>query len=149
MYIKLQIIRKFKKGGKMVYSTKQRKIIIDFFNQNLDKSFSAEELSNALCDKDVSESAVYRNLNELEKEGRVRRLTKPNSKKSFYQFVDCDECKGHLHMACTKCGQTIHLCDKQSEKLIEDVLKNSNFAIDKNSTVLYGICKNCKSRGSL
>ena len=51
----------------MSYQTEQRKILLDFFSKNKDKIFSAEEISNKLKDSNISVSAVYRNLNSLEK----------------------------------------------------------------------------------
>ena len=128
----------------MSYQTEQRKILIDFFNRNKDKMFSAEEISNKLKDSNISVSAVYRNLSALENSGKVRKTTKSGDRKAYYQFVDCDSCKGHLHMSCKKCGKTLHLNKNDESLLLNSALQNSNFEINTNETILYGICKNCK-----
>lgn len=132
----------------MEYSTKQRKILLDFFNSNLDRSISADEICLALASRGISESAVYRNLNTLEAEGKIRRTAKPNCRKAFYQFVDSDECKDHIHMSCTVCGETMHLDEKEAMKLINEVFKSSKFSINTGSTILYGVCEKCEG-GSL
>ena len=38
----------------MSYDTKQRKTIIEFFNDNIDKIFSVEEIFDALKNKNIS-----------------------------------------------------------------------------------------------
>lgn len=127
----------------MSYNTKQREILLDFFNKNHDKSFSAKEIASMLDGMNISVSAVYRNLSELEKNGKVRKTSKNGSRDAYYQYVDCEDCKGHLHLSCTKCGSTTHLDDNQTKILLDVVASNANFNIDKNSTVLYGLCKKC------
>lgn len=128
----------------MGYNTQQRKILTDFFSQNHDKVFSVEEIAEKLSEKGISLSAVYRNLSALEKGGKVRKTIKNGSRKAFYQYVDCDECKGHLHMSCTKCGQTIHLEEDEADEIVNSILKSTKFSIDTDNTVLYGVCEKCE-----
>lgn len=127
----------------MQYNTKQREILISFFEANHDKCFCAEEIVEALKNSDISISAVYRNLSELESDKKIRKIVKSGTRKAFYQFLDCDECKDHLHITCTKCGKTSHLGVNESIFIAENVLKNAKFNIDKNNTVLYGLCDKC------
>lgn len=129
----------------MEYKTKQREILLKFFSDNEDKVFSAEEISKELSGLKISQSAVYRNLNDLENHGKVKRIAKAGSRQAFYQFVDLDDCKGHLHMSCKKCGKTTHLDDKDAE-ILTDALKNAKFKIDNDSTILYGVCDNCDKK---
>lgn len=127
----------------MQYKTKQREILINFFENNHDKCFSAEEIAKELNNTNISVSAVYRNLSELEKDGKIRKITKNGTIKSFYQFVDCDECKDHLHLTCIQCGKTSHLDINESAVIAKNILKNARFNIDKNNTILYGLCDKC------
>lgn len=128
----------------MQYNTKQREVLMNFFESHHDQSFSAEEIAGQLKNDAISLSAVYRNLVDLEKDGKIRKVVKSGIRKAFYQFVDCDECKGHLHLTCTKCGKTEHLPDADSNEIVKSVLQNSNFNLDSDSTVLYGICGKCR-----
>ena len=118
--------------------------VLRYVNANHDKSFSAKEIADGLKDMNISISAVYRNLVDLEKEGKIRKVAKSGTREAFYQFIDCDECKEHLHITCTKCGKTTHLPDADSAMIIQKVLNKTNFDIDKNNTILYGVCDKCK-----
>ena len=129
----------------MEYNTKQREILVKFFNDNKDTLFSVDEMTEKLQKYDISISAVYRNLSELEKLGKVRKTSKAGSRKAYYQYVDCDDCHGHLHMSCTVCGKTTHLDDGKAS-ILSKVLEDANFNIDKTNTVLYGTCENCKHK---
>lgn len=130
----------------MSYDTKQREILLKFFNENKDKSFSASEIFEKLKKDNISLSAIYRNLSELEKLGKVRKMKKGESNSSFYQFVDCEECNGHIHLSCVNCGKTVHLSSKDSKELMNSVLKNSKFSINLNETVLLGKCSLCSKK---
>ncbi len=129
---------------KMQYNTKQREVLMSFFESHHDQAFSAEEIAHQLKNNSISISAVYRNLADLEKDGKIRKIAKSGTHKAFYQFVDCDECKGHLHLTCMKCGKTEHLDDGDSHQIAKTVLQNSNFNLDSDSTILYGICEKCR-----
>ena len=130
----------------MVYKTEQRKVLIDFFEHNKDKVFSASEIVDALKKDDISLSAVYRNLKDLENDGKVKKLAKAQSRVVYYQYVDCASCKGHIHLSCTNCGNIVHLPEQESEVLEKTILKNSHFNIDKSSTILYGVFEKCNKK---
>lgn len=127
----------------MSYSTKQREILLEFFNSNHDKSFTAQEIAEKTSSKDISQSAIYRNISTLEKSGKLRKTTKKGSHTAYYQYVD-EDCENHVHISCTKCGKTEHLTSNDESQLIKNVLKNSSFELNTNETILYGICKDCK-----
>ena len=99
----------------MVYKTEQRKILLDFFDRNRDKVFSAQQIAKQLEQFDISLSAVYRNLSALEQAGKVKRQTKIGSREVYYQFVDCASCQEHIHISCTKCGKIVHLKEEQTK----------------------------------
>lgn len=127
----------------MSYNTKQREILLQFFNNNPDKTFTAQQIAQNLKDEGISVSAVYRNLSTLEKLGKVRKTAQSGSRKALFMYVDMGKCKQHLHLSCEKCGKTMHLDDKTAEILENNIFKNSNFNVDKTNTIIYGVCKNC------
>lgn len=127
----------------MTYKTKQRERIARFFEENPDQAFSAEDIASVLNEEGVSLSAIYRNLAALEKERKVRKFTKAGSREAYYQMVDCDHCRGHIHMHCVECGKTSHLDDSSASALLQDVLTGSSFSVDAGATVLYGVCGDC------
>ena len=50
------------------YSTRQRKVLLAYLSQHPDELLSARQIADALADKKISLSAVYRNLAQLETE---------------------------------------------------------------------------------
>lgn len=129
------------------YATKQRKILLDYLSANADKQLSADQIYDALTGagmlENISRSAVYRNLAALEEDEKIHRSTHEGSRKIFYQYTGATKCRGELHLACKKCGKTIHLDKNTAETLVENVAGIQNFFIDKSETVLYGTCSEC------
>ncbi len=125
------------------YMTKQRKELLSFFENHIDEKLCAKQIAEFVADKGISMSSVYRTLSELEKDGRVRRVSQKGSREVFYQYIDSHSCRECLHLSCEKCGKTFHMNTEGADKLIKTVASNDEFAIDKANTVIYGICKNC------
>lgn len=125
------------------YMTDQRRRLLDFLRSNPDKLFSAKEIAGALAESDISVSAVYRNLIWLEKAGVISRTAKEGRREIYYSCVDSDECREKIHLTCMKCGDTFHMDQGISERILKAVSKSDGFRIDKSKTVLYGVCKNC------
>ena len=129
----------------MGYRTKQREILLSFFEAHHDQSFCVEEIAQALGQEGISVSAIYRNIAELEKEKRLSKSFRSGSHVAYYQLIDCVHCRGHIHMRCVECGKTTHLNEESASRLLSGVLSSSNFSIDPNTTVLYGLCGDCAS----
>ncbi len=143
------MFRKFKalkKGGAFPvskYETKQRKRLTDLFASHADEMLSAEQLYALLDDKSVSMSAIYRNLAELESEGKLTRLSRPGSRSILYRYTENENCREKIHLSCKLCGKTFHLRPSETEKLVSEVEKNDGFLIDRANTVLFGVCGYC------
>ena len=95
------------------YNTKQRRALLAFLEEHPDELLTARQMADALAEKQISLSAVYRNLAQLEAEEKVRRSAKSGSHEAFYQYLDAKGCKGALHMSCVKCGKTFHMAGQQ------------------------------------
>ena len=65
------------------YNTKQRQTLLEYLCMHPDTKFTAKALTDALRDKNISQSAVYRNLSELEREGRVRKSMSHGSREAL------------------------------------------------------------------
>lgn len=126
------------------YTTKQRRVLLDYLHRHADEPLTAREISAALTDDGISASAVYRNLAALEQAGQVRRLSKSGARELFFQYAGAEHCKDCLHLSCKKCGKTIHMDAEEAELLIRSVAVCDKFAIDRTDTVLYGVCGNCQ-----
>lgn len=128
------------------YKTAQRRAFLDYLAAHPDEPMSARQIAEALSAKDVSVSAVYRNLASLEAEGAVKRLTKEGCRTVYYRYTGAEDCKHHLHLSCVDCGKTFHMPESVSDALIRSVADGAHFSVDSAGTVLYGVCENCKRR---
>lgn len=126
------------------YTTKQRRVLLDYLHRHADEQLTVRQISDALSEDEISTSAVYRNLSALEEAGQVRRLSKSGAREIFYQYAGAAHCRDCLHLSCKKCGRTYHMDAGEAEMLIQSVAKCDGFAIDKTDTVLYGVCEDCQ-----
>ena len=127
------------------YMTKQRKTLLSYLSGHADEKLSARQIEADLKQEGISISAVYRNLSELEKEGKVRRVNQSGSREVFYQYTDSAHCKECLHLSCEKCGKTYHMNTESAAMLIQNLASSDEFTIDKAHTVLYGVCEDCRA----
>ena len=126
------------------YITKQRKAFLSYLELHPDQLMTAKQIADELQDTNISISAVYRNLCDLEAEGKVRRICRSGNREIFYQYTDADACKSCLHLSCKKCGKTFHMGKPSVQLIVDNLAENENFAIDKTDTVIYGVCKGCQ-----
>ncbi len=133
----------------MTYSTEQRNILLSFLSENPDKMFSAKQIEAVLSGKGISKSAIYRNISALEAENKIRRCTKAGSRETLFQFYDCNECRSHIHLSCSKCGKIFHLKNSQAELLVNALEQAEGFKINKAESTLIGLCKKCSRTGEL
>ena len=126
------------------YMTKQRLCLLDFLKNHADEMLSAHTISEALREKKISVSAVYRNLALFEADGIVVKETSRDGNESLYRYIDPEHCKDALHLSCKKCGRTFHMEDDAARALEAVVAKVQSFALDKNGTVIYGVCNDCQ-----
>lgn len=128
-----------------VYQTEQRKCLLDFLSSNADKQYTIGEIAGHMTGGDKpGKSTLYRLMTRLVQEGYVKRFVKGNSRKFVYQYVNGKHCSSHLHLKCILCGQLIHLDDKDSKSLRQQVLKQNNFEINEAETTLFGTCEKCR-----
>ncbi len=128
------------------YMTEQRKLLLGFLKENTDNQYSIEEITeklNSSTEREISMSAVYRNIGKLVSEGHVRRFAKEGSRTFLYQYISCGNCENHLHMKCVKCSKILHMDDETTESMLVAAMAKSNFKIDEKKTMLYGVCDSC------
>ena len=128
------------------YMTKQRKILLAYLSRYADESLTAHQIADALAEHDISISAVYRNLADLESEHKVRRMTKGGQREIYYQYADAEACRASLHLSCQKCGRTYHMDMIGANILVNSVAQNERFEIDRANAVLYGVCEACQNQ---
>ena len=87
------------------YVTKQRRQLLDYLSRHTDEQMTARQIADALTQENISLSAVYRNLSDLEADGLLKRSVREGTRDVFYQYIAAEECKNSLHLSCRVCGK--------------------------------------------
>ncbi|MBQ8411402.1 MAG: transcriptional repressor [Ruminiclostridium sp.] len=129
----------------MGYKTKQGGLIFGLLEKYSDRHLTAEEICGMLKAEgtSVGTATVYRNLEKLVSEGKVRRYRLEEGESACYQYMGDVECHEHFHLKCINCGVVIHLeCDYLDE-INGHLLEHHGFNLDRTKIVLYGECAEC------
>ena len=128
-----------------IYHTEQRKSILDYLESRKDECVTAGEIAAALSSF-VSKSAVYRNLADLEKDGKVVRIGQEG--RSFgYRYAGSHACAGKIHISCVRCGKTEHV-SSTAASIFERALEQDGFSLNKGESLLFGVCRECRQGGA-
>ena len=134
------------------YHTEQKKLLIKYLSDHKDNSQTIDEITRgiALAYDDRSsvpgKSTVYRLINKLLEDGKVRKFSKEGTRQAAYQLVEGARCSAHLHLKCTECGRLFHMKECLSEELISKISNDLEFSVNKADTVLYGRCRACNQK---
>lgn len=85
----------------------------------------------------LSLGTVYRNLNVLADEGRVRRMDFP------VERYDAD-LHPHHHFRCDKCGAVYDMDLPYNEGLDRQALETSPHLVERHEVIFHGLCTQCK-----
>ena len=130
------------------YKTKQGELIQNWLIENKDKHVTADEIMESLTRERsmVGKTTIYRYLDKLVSQGKVRKYIVEDGLSACYQYVENnDGCHEHYHLKCIECGKLIHLKCNYLNEMNAHILKNHSFMIDNSKTVLYGQCRICAS----
>ena len=129
---------------KQKYKTEQRKELLDYMIKNSKKFVKADEIEKHLKNNNINIglTTIYRFLNSLEKQGKVRVELREHTK--YYQYI-FEECNNHYHLQCKKCGKLIHLHCDEINQLKMHIAKEHDFEIDSMATIM-GICSECNNK---
>ena len=132
------------------YKTEQKKLLLDFLEQNSDKSYTIDELVASLeasaGEAAPGKSTVYRIISELTSKGIIKKLSDPNSRHVRYQYLGERSCGEHLHLKCKSCDRLIHLDKSTSELVMNYIQRADSFTLDP-TEILSGLCSLCKEQG--
>ena len=124
----------------MQRNTLQRSLVLEIVNK-LKCHATAEEIYDAVSLQypNISRTTVYRNLNELAKDGKIRKLEVPG-KADHYDHI----CNEHYHIRCLKCGKVFDV-DMKYKKGLENSIKDTHgFVVNGYDLIFKGICPNCQ-----
>lgn len=116
-------------------NTKQNDLVYNIV-VNTDKHFTAEEvyIECVKIQPNISLGTVYRNLNKLVNQCKIRRIKMPDNIDRYDKNIV------HAHAICKKCGLLTDIFENFIKKtpVIED------FYITDYDLVFNGICKKCQ-----
>jgi len=128
------------------YRTEQRRKILEYLESKRDASVTATEIAAALFPA-VSKSAVYRNLADLEREGKVVRVSLAGDRSVGYRYAGSHACAGKIHISCVRCGKTEHV-SSTAASIFERALEQDGFSLNKGESLLFGVCRECRQGGA-
>lgn len=126
----------------MTYNTNQRNTLLKYLEIHTDEIIPVSQIIDSMLKENISKSAVYRNLAFLEDEGKLKRVSKPGTITTYYQYLD-DDCQNSIHLTCSVCGKTEHLSISNELKIEKAIKSNQDFIVDKKETIIYGVCGKC------
>lgn len=131
-------------GERGRYQTKQKEVIVAYFQERPQDCLSAEDVHSALG-ADVGMTTVYRAIARLCEEGFLRRYAPQSTGgAALYQFNPCEE--RHMHIRCVSCGTLSHLHCKLVKDFTEHLQQHHGFVLDECQTMLYGLCAKCEAK---
>ena len=123
----------------MKYS-KQREIILNYV-KSVKTHPTAEIIYEKVREKDkkISLGTVYRNLEQLHKNGDIKRLKMANEKDRFDGNV-----LHHYHGICTKCSKIVDVFVDYYDDIDKYVNKKANLEVLSHDIIFNVICPKCK-----
>lgn len=126
------------------YRTKQRSAILKYLEDNQDKELSVIDiLEHVNKNSKASQTTIYRYLNRLVEEGRLKKFYSEEDNMARFQYISCD-CNMHYHLKCEICGEIIHIDNDIFSSLENSISDKYNFKIDNIKTILLGVCDKCR-----
>lgn len=131
---------------KQTYNTKQRQAVLCCLEENKSRSLTVDGVCHALEEsgEHIGRSTVYRRLEELCRDGIVRRFAPEEGKSVTYRFIGSEcgaDCR--FHLICTECGRIEHTHCHALDDLLLHMAGEHGFSVDEKKTVLYGRCAKC------
>ncbi|HOA78892.1 MAG: transcriptional repressor [Bacilli bacterium] len=89
----------------------------------------------------VSMGTVYRNLNRLAGEGKIKKIEIPNAADRFDHQTHF-----HHHLKCEECGGVYDVEMKTGDSVLESVINRDDFVIKSYQIIFYGACQKCHKK---
>ncbi len=130
------------------YKTKQRKVLLDYFETFPGVHVTAGDICEYFrsCKTPIGQSTVYRNLERMVEEGIIKKYIIDSNSPACFEYVepgshmDAETC---FHCKCEKCGKLIHLECEEIAAFKSHLTEEHRFRLDPVRTVFYGLCDEC------
>lgn len=128
------------------YNTRQKEIILSFLRSTPDASFTASEIFRVLkaSGAPVGLTTVYRQLEGLCDDGRVREIITSGGKGTRFQYLGTTAKTDAFFLKCERCGKMEGADCALLSKVVRHMAEEHGFRINTEKTVIYGLCINCK-----
>ena len=133
------------------YKTKNKEYIVDVLKEHEDIILSVEDIHSYLLkkNKNMNITTIYRNLEKLASNNTILKFPSENGLKSQYQLKNHDcAMHDHIHLQCSQCGKIIHLDCNFMTEINEHLNKYHNFDLSTQSSILFGLCEDCRKKNN-
>ena len=89
----------------------------------------------------LSLATVYRNLNQLSSDGRLRKIPMPDGSDRFDGNLS-----PHVHICCRCCGQVVDVMLPQGLLMEALVVEATGYRLDPLELVFSGVCPDCQNQ---
>ncbi len=126
----------------MKYS-KQRELILNYVHNNSSHPTAETIYENIQKEMpNLSLGTVYRNLNILSKNKKIRKII------ALDKIIHFDNNKKpHSHFQCIKCREIFDIDPSDLKNSIESFEKNTNYKVILEELLITGICHKCQKKG--
>lgn len=128
------------------YNTKHSKVILAYLASEKEIFLTAAQIEEHLHKEQVviSRPTVYRQLEKLVSDGKIRKYTFDGSTVSCFQYVDPNEDERELyHLKCEVCDEVLPLKCDEVFHVARHILETHDFQVNDSKTVFYGKCRLC------
>lgn len=126
--------------------TLPRMKILEILEVSSTRHMSAEDVYKALLDsgEEIGLATVYRVLTQFETAGLVNR----HHFEGGHSVFELNQGGHHDHILCVKCGRVDEFVDEVIEQRQKAIAGDKGYEMTDHSLYIYGICPNCRDRGS-
>ena len=130
------------------YSTKQGDAVLAYLSTDKEMFVTASQIAEHLQEEQVviSKPTVYRQLERLVKEGKVRKYLFGDTTVASYQYVDPEVYDCSYHLKCEVCDGVFNMKCDEVDHVSKHILEEHAFQVDGSKTVFYGRCKMCRGK---
>ncbi|MDR2633341.1 MAG: transcriptional repressor [Treponema sp.] len=128
------------------YTTSQGQRILQYMASLGEQHVTAHQIVRhfASAEAVIGQTTVYRHLERLAAEGKIRKYLLGEDTGACYQYIDQSKaCQEHFHLKCEKCGALIHTDCTLLDSMEDHLLQKHDFQINLLKTTLYGTCGAC------
>ena len=129
------------------YKTRQKEAVLEFLAASKGTPVTAAHIAESLRNEQISISrpTVYRQLERLVSEGRVRKYSFGGTSASSFRYVGTDDSEQDLyHLKCEICDRVFDLKCDEVEQVSRHISEAHAFVVDESKTIFYGKCKTCR-----